>query len=93
MPDWAKEAIKPNGVMEYIAKVNYKFRGTPQLVRIRIGFLIRDMLERFSQKIDGNLDPDRVLWMYSAHSSTMGTLLNGLGAAGVNNNSLNQNCS
>lgn len=47
-------------------------------VRIRSGFLIKEMLERFKAKQNGTLTPDRSLWMYSAHSSTITTLLNGL---------------
>lgn len=78
IPDWAEEACKPGGPMEEIAKVVYLLRAKPKLVRIRSGFLLKEMLERFETKEKGKLKPDRVLWMYSAHSSTITTLLNGL---------------
>lgn len=68
--------------MEEIAKTVYKIRGLPQLVRIRSGFLIKEMLERFSNKIAINPKPsirDLKVYMYSAHSSTITTLMNGLG--------------
>lgn len=64
--------------MEIITRTTYKLRGTPELARRRSGFLIRDILERSAQKINGTLRPDRAIWMYSGHSSTLATMLNGL---------------
>lgn len=76
-------AIIPDGPMDHIAKTVYKIRGNPKLVRIRCGFLIKELLERFTQKINGNNDilnmNELGLYMYSAHSSTITTLMNGLG--------------
>lgn len=65
--------------MEEIAKVVYLIRAKPKLVRVRSGFLLKEMLERFVAKSKGKLEPDRSLYMYSAHSSTITTLLNGMG--------------
>lgn len=78
IPKWAAEAIDGNEMPE-IAKTVYSLRSQPELVRIRSGFLLKEMLERFREKQKGELDPNRVLWMYSSHSSTISTLLNGLG--------------
>lgn len=78
MEEWEKEAIKPDGPMDEIAKIVYKLRGLPELVRIRCGFLLKEQLDRFRQKINGKLK-DLALYIYSAHSSTITTLLNGLG--------------
>lgn len=78
-PDWVKEAIKKDGPMEIITRATYKLRGTPELVRRRSGFLIKDILERSAQKLNSTLRPDFQLYMYSAHSSTLATMLNGLG--------------
>lgn len=64
--------------MEEIAKVVYLLRAKPELVKIRSGFLLKEMLERFKTKLNGTLTPNRALWMYSAHSSTITTLLNGM---------------
>lgn len=88
MEDWEKEAIEKDGPMEHIAKTVYKIRGMPELVRIRSGFLIKEMLKRFSEKIDVKLKPDvdeLKVYMYSAHSSTITTLMNGLGLEQVIN--------
>lgn len=78
---WEKEAIKKGGPMDEISKVVYKLRGLPELVKIRCGFLIKEMLNRFTWKVtpvNGTL-PELALYFYSGHSSTITTLMNGLG--------------
>lgn len=69
--------------MEYITKVNYRLKGTPELARLKSGFLIKEMLEHFSRKMKSTLQPNRRLWLYSAHSTTITTMLNGLGFSEV----------
>lgn len=77
---WAEEAIKPNGIMEYITKYSYAvYTNTKLLARLKGGFLIKDMLDRFNQKINSTLQPDRSLWLYAAHDYTVSNILNGLG--------------
>lgn len=70
--------------MQSITETTYKLRGTPELVRLRSGFLIKEILERCQQKLNGTLKPDRSMWIYSAHSSTLATMLNGLKLNQVN---------
>lgn len=67
--DWAQEAIQPNGLMEKIALIRLKYpTGTKLLARLKSGFLLKEMIEHFSQKINATLEPsDRVLWFYSGH--------------------------
>lgn len=80
LEDWALEAIERNGTMEYIAQFYHKiYADTPSLARIESGFLLREILERFSQKINSTLQPDRTLWFYSAHSITISFMLESLG--------------
>lgn len=52
---------------------------TPLLARIGTGFLIREILERFIQKIESKLVPDRSLWIYSSHDIQICNILNYLG--------------
>lgn len=78
-PDWAKEAIKPNGPMEYISEIAWKLRGSPEIVRYVSGFLLKEILERTAEKINSTLHPDRLFWLYSSHTSNMGPLLNSFG--------------
>lgn len=77
---WAEEAIKPNGTMEYIATFDFKtYTDTPQLARLKSGFLIKEILEHFSQKVNSTLQPNRSVWFYSAHDITITNMLNSLG--------------
>lgn len=80
LPEWAEEASKPNGPMEKITIAFYTaISGTPEMARNRGGFLIKDMLEQISQKIDSTLQPNRSLRLYSAHDLTIVNVLNSLG--------------
>lgn len=65
--------------MEYIKDIVYRFRGRPELVRLRVGSLLKEITEHFAQKLNATLNPDRSLWLYSTHSSTFIPILNGLG--------------
>lgn len=80
LPEWAHDAIKPNGTMEYIVGFYHKmYADTPEMSRIESGLLIREMYERFEQKVNGTLQPNRSAWFYSAHSITISFMLNSLG--------------
>lgn len=48
---------------------------TKLLARLTTGFLIREILERFTMKKDSTLSPDRSLWVYSAHDETIFRIL------------------
>lgn len=83
---WAEEAIRPNGPMEPmdgITRVNYQLRGMPEVARLKSGFPIKELLEHFSREIRATLQPNRRLWLYSAHSTIITKMLNGLGSSEV----------
>lgn len=52
---------------------------TKLLARLKAGFFVREVYERFIEKSNGTLSPDRKLWIYSAHDSTIANILNTLG--------------
>lgn len=80
LPEWAANAIERGGAMEYIATFDFKtYTDTPQLARLKSGFLLKEILEHFSQKINLTLQPNRSLWIYSAHDITITNMLNALG--------------
>lgn len=80
MAEWAEKAIEPNGPMEYIALFHQKMAAaTKKLARLKSGFLLKEMLTRFSDKIGSALQPDRSLWFYSAHEETIANMLTSLG--------------
>lgn len=60
--------------------MNFKLgTNTPLLARLKYGFLLKELLEHFTQKIDGTLEPNRLLWLYSAQDVTISGVLNMLG--------------
>jgi len=51
---------------------------TRQLARLKAGPLLKDILTRISQKHKKQLNPDRSVFIYSAHDTTVANLLNTL---------------
>lgn len=75
-----EKVIEPNGIVDYIVKFSYRmYTDTKQLARLKSGFLLKEILEHFSQKANSTLSPDRSLWLYSAHDYTVSNMLNSLG--------------
>lgn len=80
LSDWALKALEPNSALRRIAYFFFKMTtGNKKLARLHSGFLIKEMFERFSKKINSALKPDRALWLYSAHDLTISSTLNTLG--------------
>lgn len=52
---------------------------TKELARLQSGFLLKEIFDRFAQKLNSTLQPDRSLWLYSAHDLTIMCMLNSLG--------------
>lgn len=53
--------------------------GTNVLKRLKAGFLIKDIIDNTKAKERNELNPDRDIFVYSAHDSTIINLLNALG--------------
>lgn len=74
----------PGGVMKLLAEQWFEhLTGTTELKRLRSGFLIKEILDRFKNKTLSNLTPDRTLWLYSAHDTTLAFVMNSLGVLKV----------
>lgn len=70
----------PGGDFHWVAMHTFKLQTqTPSMSRLLMGFLIKEMFERFENKSKLLLDPNRSMWIYSAHDTTIGRLLNVLG--------------
>lgn len=80
LPDWANEAIKVDGLMNHFARLNFQYpTATQKLARLKFGFFIKEIVQKFSEKANGTLKPpDRSLYLYVAHDSTIGNVLNSL---------------
>lgn len=80
LPSWTDKVFYDGGDMQKLAYFCFKMRtNTKQLARLKVGFFIREIFGRFSQKMDGTLSPDRSVWIYSAHDTTIANVLNTLG--------------
>lgn len=70
----------PDCDMEKVTRLWFRMdTSTKLMARLKYGFLIRDILERFTMKKDSTLSPDRSLHIYSAHDTTVANVLNSLG--------------
>lgn len=47
--------------------------------QLKSGFLLKEILDRFKNKTQLSLSPNRRLWMYFAHDNTIANMLNSLG--------------
>lgn len=80
MPEWTREVFTEGGAFQWIGLHDFILpTATPLLARLGTGFLIRDMLERFTHKIESKLVPDRSIWIYSSHDIQICNILNYLG--------------
>lgn len=48
------------------------------MAKFMTGFLLKDILDRFTLKTQDSLSPNRKLWMYSSHDLTLFSLLRSL---------------
>lgn len=79
LPYWAHEIMKPGDRFEYLSTYWLKVvTATTQLKRLRSGFLLKDILDRFKNKTLSFL-PNQVMQIYSGHETTISSMLNSLG--------------
>lgn len=64
-------------------KMYYLSTGTKFLAKFMSGFLLKDILDRFTAKIQNSLTPNRKLWMYSSHDSSVFSFLHALDISDV----------
>lgn len=76
---WALEALV-NKKFKYLAEFYFAmYTQTTLMKTLRMGYLLKEILDRSENKTMSSLNPDRSLWMYFAHDNTIVDLLNGLG--------------
>lgn len=75
----------PGGDFERIALYWYRlFTATTEMKKLRAGYLIKEIFDRFTNKTQSTLSPNRSLWMYFGHDITLSNVLNSLGVFNVN---------
>lgn len=77
LPEWTKE-VYPEPLTEISAIAFQTPTMLPEMARLKSGPLLREMLKAFQTKVEGRMIPDRGIWMYSAHDTTVADLLNTL---------------
>ncbi|XP_055849783.1 prostatic acid phosphatase [Episyrphus balteatus] len=78
LPDWTKK-IYPSKDMTFISDFSFAlFTYTRPMARLKTGPLIHEILKRFSDKASNKLKPNRSVWIYSAHDTTVANVLNTL---------------
>ncbi|XP_034485610.1 prostatic acid phosphatase [Drosophila innubila] len=78
LPVWTQKVY---GGADFTYVSNFAFAintYTRQLARLKTGPLLKDILSRIDKKYKKQLDPDRSLFIYSAHDTTIANLLNTL---------------
>lgn len=66
--------------MEYLGMLLFKLETYyPSMARRKYGYLLKQILDHFDQKMNLTLKPNRNLWMYSGHDNTITGILNTLG--------------
>lgn len=79
LPDWTR-TVFPGGDFLWLAANSFKFETqTKAMARLKMGFLIKEIFHRFDNKSKSILDPNRSIWIYSVHDTTIAQFLNSLG--------------
>lgn len=72
--------MTPGGEADIFFKSTFNLISrTKEMQKLKGGFLIKEMLDRFTQKAESKLEPDRSLWIYSGHDTTIAHFLNSFG--------------
>lgn len=56
---------------------------TTEMRRLYSGFFIREILDHCTAKLNGTLSPNRSIFIYAAHDTTIASLLNSFGLYNV----------
>lgn len=79
LPEWSRKIFIPGGTAEYLRTYWIQFlTGTSEMKRLKSGFLLKEILDRFHNKTNALL-PEGMMHIYSAHDLTIASLLNTLG--------------
>nr|CAB59935.1 acid phosphatase-1 [Drosophila subobscura] len=78
LPVWA-EKVYGKEELTYVSNFAFSIATfTRSMARLKTGPLLKDIFERFDKKLNNQLKPDRSLWIYSAHDTTIANVLNSL---------------
>lgn len=80
LPQWAEEIMIDGSDFEYFAFQSFlSSTRTTELKKLNAGYLLKEILDRSTNKALSPSSLNQTLWMYFAHDSTIAGLLNTLG--------------
>lgn len=84
-PTWIHDQIanETSDFNRLILKPYGFWTATDEMKKFYSGFLLKEMFDRFSSKLNSTLSPNRSLWLYLAHDITIQEVLNDLGLKSV----------
>lgn len=79
LPEWTKSIFYPGSNLSHSLEFElFKSQTlTPQMARLKMGFLLRDILEQFDRKTKNQPDTPQIQ-IYSGQDYTIGSMLGGL---------------
>lgn len=84
MANWVEEVMIPHGDFDQLIGYWYGIdAATTELQMYKAGYLLQEIFNRFQDKIESTLSPDRTVWMYFAHDFIMIYVLKALGIYSV----------
>ncbi|XP_055308428.1 prostatic acid phosphatase-like [Sitodiplosis mosellana] len=80
LPSWVNDISRyTNDTLEQISTIHMEsFTHTNEMKKIKAGFLIKEMFDRFKNKSLSLLQPHLSIWAYSAHDLNIVSVLNAL---------------
>lgn len=85
LPDWAHTILAARNISEYFTALYWdSLMLTTETKKAKVGFLIKEIFDRFKAKTLHQLNPDRSLWIYSGHDNTISNILHALNVYKVN---------
>lgn len=80
LPDWAQYVMKYHfdDLNRIITQQFLMWTETQNMKKIKAGYFLKEVLDRFLNKSKSLLHPDRTLWIYSGHDNSIINVLNSL---------------
>lgn len=80
LPKWTESVFGPGTDFEWTADRHFRtYSSTPDLFRYTYGFLLREIFDHCTAKMEGTLAPNRTVFLYSAHDTNIVNFLNAFG--------------
>lgn len=78
IPEWAKK-VYPDEMLPFVKFAFELFSYNDNLKRLRVGVLLHKITQMFLRKANGTLTPNRKMWIFSGHDTTLMPLLDTFG--------------